>query len=299
MTPVPAVRDRVLGTEVLVAGVPPAAQAAALAALHRVEAVFSRFRPTSDLCRVNAAGGAPVRVAPVFAAALADACAHAAATGGAFSPLLGREVAATGYAVDLAQVPGRPSAAPPPALASPRVRIDHGTATVAVPPGVAVDLGGFVKGWAVQRVADELRAGGAPRGLVDAGGDVACWTDGEPWRIGVAPPGPGAALRVLRLPGRAAVATGSTARRAWRDAGGAPQHHVIDPRTGRPARSGYVQATTWETGEWADLGALEAAATALLVLGPEQGPPLLAARYPDASWLAVDPDGATTSGGAR
>jgi thiamine biosynthesis lipoprotein len=297
VTPVPAVRDRVLGTEVLVAGVPSAAQAAALAALHRVEAVFSRFRPGSDLCRVNAAGGVPVRVAPVFAAALADACAHAAATGGVFSPLLGREVAATGYAVDLAEVPGRPSAAPPPAVTAPRVRIDHGSGTVAVPPGVALDLGGFVKGWAVQRVADELRAGGAPRGLVDAGGDVACWTDGEPWRVGVARPGTDA--RVLRLHGRAAVATGSTAHRAWRDADGAPQHHVIDPRTGRPCRSGWVRVTTWQAGEGADLGALEAAATALLVLGPEQGPPLLAARYPDASWLAVDPAGATTTGGVR
>ncbi len=366
-----AVRDRVFGTDVLVAGVPPAAQAAALAALHRVEAVFSRFRPGSDLCRVDAAGGAPVRVAPVFAAALADACAHARATGGIFSPLLGREVAATGYAVDLAHVPGRPAGPLPPPVPAPRVRIDHDTSTVTVPAGVGLDLGGFVKGWAVQRVADELRAGGAPRGLIDAGGDIACWTDGEPWRIGLPLPGsvdlsgsgdlpgsvdlsgsgelfgsaslfgpgdlssqagrpgpdagagsldrpgpgacpPGSATRCEAVPpsdgpppttlvcsGRAAVATGSTMARAWRDAGGTTRHHVIDPRTGRPARSGFVQVTAWASGEDADLGALEAATTGLLVLGPGAGPALLAERYPGTTWLALDRSGVVSGGGVE
>lgn len=287
------VRDRVFGTDVLVAGVPPAAQAAALAALHRVEAVFSRFRPGSDLCRVDAAGGAPVRVAPVFAAALADACVQARVTGGIFSPLLGREVAATGYDVDLAHVPGRPAGPLPPPVADPRVRIDHDASTVAVAPDVSLDLGGFVKGWAVQRVADELRAGGAPRGLVDAGGDIACWTDGEPWRIGAAPP---ARLPDLVFDGRAAVATSSTLGRAWCDASGAARHHVIDPRTGRPAGSGFVQVTVWASGRTADLGALEAAATALLVLGPGEGPALLAERYPGTAWVALDRRGVLTSG---
>ena len=289
-----AVRDRIMGTEVLVAGLAPAVQSEVFTALRHVERVFSRFQAGSDTSRVNAAGGCPVRVSPLFAAALQEACAHAARTGGLFSPLLGAEVAATGYDTDIAGVPGRPARPLPPPVAAPRVEIDHDAGTVAVAAGVAVDLGGFVKGWAAQRVADDLRSRGVPRGLIDAGGDVVAWHEpgGPPWQVGVTHPGSAAPVATLALGPHGAAATSSTTRRAWTGADGVPRHHVIDPRSGRPAASGCVQATV----AGRDLGAAEVQATCVLVLGPVDGPRWLADHDPAAAWWTVDAAGRVRRG---
>lgn len=282
------ITDRLMGTDVRVAGLPPALAAEAFTALRHAERVFSRFRPDSDTSRVNAAAGRPVRVTPLFAAALQEACGHAATTGGLFSPLLGAEVAATGYDVDFGRVPGRP-ARPLPPPAEPRVVIDHDRGTVAVPFGVAVDLGGFVKGWAAQRVAADLRRRGVPRGLIDAGGDVVAWHEpGEaPWEVVIADPGSG----TVPLGPCGAVATSSTALRSWTGADGVARHHVIDPRTGRPADSGCVQATVAAP----DLATAEVLATCMLVLGPEEGPRRLADR--SSGWCTVDGSGSVRRGG--
>jgi thiamine biosynthesis lipoprotein len=283
-----AVSDRLMGTDVRLVGLPPALAAEAFAELRHAEQVFSRFHSDSDTSRVNAAAGGPVRVSPLFAAALQEACAHSATTGGLFSPLLGAEVAATGYDVDFGRVPGRP-ARPLPPRAEPHVVIDHDRGTVAVPAGVAVDLGGFVKGWAAQRVAAGLRRRGVPRGLIDAGGDVVAWHEagGIPWEVVVAEPGSG----TVALGPSGAVATSSTVRRSWTDADGVRRHHVIDPRTGLPADSGCVQATVAAP----DLATAEVLATCMLVLGPEEGPRLLAERV--SGWCTVDTDGHVRRGG--
>jgi thiamine biosynthesis lipoprotein len=284
-----AVTDHLMGTDVRVAGLPPALAAEAFTALRHAEQVFSRFRPDSDTSRVNAGAGRPVHVSPLFAAALQEACDHAATTGGIFSPLLGAEVAATGYDVDFTRVPGRP-ANPLPPPAEPRVVFDHDRGTVAVPHGVAVDLGGFVKGWAAQRVAADLRRRGVPRGLIDAGGDVVAWHEpgGAPWEVAIAAPGEG----TVTLSPRGAVATSSTARRSWTGADGVRRHHVIDPRTGLPAESGCVHATVAAP----DLAAAEVLATCMLVLGPDEGPRLLAERV--SGWCTVDVSGRLRRGGS-
>jgi FAD:protein FMN transferase len=289
-----AVTDRLMGTDVRVAGLPPTLAAEAFSTLRQAEQVFSRFLPHSDTSRVNAAAGRPVRVSPLFAAALQEACAHAAATEGLFSPLLGAEIAATGYDVDFARVPGRP-AHPLPPPAEPQVAIDHDAGTVAVPHGVAVDLGGFVKGWAAQRVAADLRRRGVPRGLIDAGGDVVAWHEpgGAPWEVAIAEPGSGTvALCTIALGPCGAVATSSTVRRSWTGADGVRRHHVIDPRTGHPADSGCVQATVVAP----DLATAEVLATCMVVLGPSEGPGRLAGRA--AGWCTVDVDGRVRHGGS-
>jgi thiamine biosynthesis lipoprotein len=283
-----AVTDRLMGTDVRVVGLAPALAAETFTALRHAERVFSRFLPESDTSRVNTAAGRPVRVSPLFAAALQEACEHAATTGGLFCPLLGAEVAATGYDVDFARVPGRPARPLPPGP-EPRVEIDHERGTVAVPHGLAVDLGGFVKGWAAQRVAADLRRRGVPRGLIDAGGDVVAWHEpgGEPWEVAIASPGAG----MITLSPRGAVATSSTARRCWTGADGVRRHHVIDPRTGLPAHSGCVQATIAAP----DLATAEVLATCMLVLGPADGPRLLADRV--SGWCTVDGSGRVQRGG--
>ncbi|MDT0306434.1 FAD:protein FMN transferase [Streptomyces sp. DSM 44917] len=282
-----ALRERLMGTEVL-AVAPPAEAARVFAQLREAERIFSRFRPGSDLSRANAAaGGEPVRVSPLLLAVLGEAIGYQRRTGGLFSPFLGADLQRLGYAADFAALDpgGVPEPAPPgpgPDPAAP-VRIDHDRGTLGLPAGLALDLGGFVKGWSVQRAAEDLRA---PRALIDAGGDLVALRgpEGPPWRVGVAHPLRERPVGVLELPPVAAVATSSVARRAWRTANGRPLHHIVDPRTGEPADSDCLQATVLLD----DLAAAEVYATCLTILGTENGPAWLARRDPAAAWITVD-----------
>jgi thiamine biosynthesis lipoprotein len=285
-------RDRVMGTDLMLV-LPARQHAAVLEWLRTVERTFSRFDPGSDTSRVNAGG--PVAVSELFLAALDEACRYLDATGGLFSPFLGAELARLGYDTDFALV-GTPEVAPAPLPAqAPAVHIDHDHRTVTLSPGLAVDLGGFVKGWSVQRAAQTQReAGRVPYGMIDAGGDLVAWRPegGRPWRIGVEHPLRERPVGVLELPaGTVAVATSSVVRRSWRDRAGTVLHHIVDPRTGAPAGSDCAQATVM-TG---DLAAAEVYATCLVLLGTREGPQWLAGQDPDARWITVDRDGRVRS----
>jgi thiamine biosynthesis lipoprotein len=153
------------------------------------------------------------------------------------------------------------------------VRLDPVSRTIALPPGCRIDLGGIGKGWTVDRACALLRARGFRSFAVDAGGDLYAagqQGDGTPWSVGVAAPvDPAKELAVLTLDG-GAVATSTTAQRRWR-VGGEARHHLIDPRTRRPAASGIVAATVvTET-----VTRAEVLAKAALVLGLEAGGALL------------------------
>ncbi|MBI5565979.1 MAG: FAD:protein FMN transferase, partial [Chloroflexi bacterium] len=136
-----------------------------------------------------------------------------------------------------------------------------------LPLGVRLDLGGIVKGWAVQRAAQQLAKYGPC--LVDAGGDI--MTQGTVpgtthWTIEIADPFDRANdIASLRLRDRA-VATSGIDRRKWQR-GGTWQHHLIDPRTGQSAASDalsvtVIAPTTIEA---------EVYAKAVFVLGAEAG----------------------------
>lgn len=281
-------RDRVMGTDLMLA-LPPPEQAAVLAWLRDVERTFSRFDPDSDTSRVNAGG--PVEVSELFLTVLDEACRHLDATGGLFNPFLGADLARLGYAADFALVGTPDVAAPAAPSGAPAVRIDHDRRTVTLSPGLAVDLGGFVKGWSVQRAA---RIGRVPYGMIDAGGDLVAWRPEErpPWRIGVEHPLRERPIGVLEpAGGMVAVATSSVVRRSWQDRAGTTLHHIIDPRTGAPAASDCLQATVVGT----DLAAAEVQAKCLLLLGTEEGPRWLAGQDPDAGWITVDRDGRVRS----
>jgi thiamine biosynthesis lipoprotein len=118
-----------------------------------------------------------------------------------------------------------------------------------------VDPTGLAKGWIAERALEQLRLAGVGAAMVNAGGDVVAFGEPEPgrrWRIGVVDPrGPGALLGVVELDG--AVATSGTNERG---------DHVLDPRSGLPARE-LLSATV--TGP--DLALADALSTGLLAAG--------------------------------
>jgi thiamine biosynthesis lipoprotein len=268
----------------------------AVALLRRAERRLSRFDPRSDLSRINRRAGEPVRVARLTREVVAEALAAAHATGGLFDPTVLRAVQAAGYDRDFALLAERGAvqlAAPPVQRARFRaVAIDAHAGTVCVPEGVGLDLGGIAKGWLADAVVRRLRRSGAA--LADLGGDIAVAGSppgGEAWEVEVADPWDGSRTLGLLYLRAGGVATSGVLRRRWRTPDG-PQHHIIDPRTGRPACTDLVQATVAAP----RAAAAEAAATAALLLGRDQAAEVLALSGCLAGVL-VDVHGAVTSVG--
>lgn len=207
-----------------------------------VERRFSRFRDDSELAVLNRAHG-PQRVSAEMIELLVAAGRHVSATEALFDPTIGAALRAVGY--DRSFAPGRldrpePGSAPQLGRFT-DLSIDEATRSVERPPHVHLDFGGFLKGRTVDRAA-ELTPSPA---MIDAGGDAAligAGIDGAGWIVEIEDPDDeSAVLLTLRATDRA-IATSAANRRHWR-VGATTAHHLIDPRTGTPARSDLAQVT--------------------------------------------------------
>jgi len=212
-----------------------------IARIDRWASHLTRHTETSDLSVLNADPKSAVPVRPILAAALLAGMAAAEASEGfADITLLDARLAAEGSG-DLARA-SRLSECEV-------IRGHRGTAIVRRPPGLHFDLGGVGKGWIADRALNLLDAW--PSAVVDADGDLAVRVaPGRVWEVGVDDPRtPDTNLTVLRLgapaggaPTRWGVATSGTSIHRW-NVGGGVSHHLIDPRTGRPAQTDVIQAT--------------------------------------------------------
>ncbi len=110
--------------------------------------------------------------------------------------------------------------------------------------GMQLDFGGFVKEYAADRVAQQLRDAGFAHGLVDLGGDLSSvgpHPDGTPWRVGVRDPfGSGRAIAAVALHHGGIATSGDYERGMLVD--GRRYGHILDPRTGWPVES-FVSVT--------------------------------------------------------
>ncbi|MGH2460336.1 MAG: FAD:protein FMN transferase [Chloroflexota bacterium] len=247
-------RFRAMNTDVVAVVVAPDRPESATAALREVEALFvqveatlSRFRPESELSQMNRRAGEPFHASPLLFAVVAAALEVARATKGVFDPTILGALVAAGYDRSFENVPPElDDPVLPPIGPRPRWRDVHlvsATRTIVLPKGAGLDLGGIGKGWTVDRAMERL---GIFAGFgIDAGGDLSCRgtrADGRPWTVGIQDPRqPDRDLAVLAVR-EGAVATSTVARRHWYRAGEA-QHHLIDPRTGRPGRTDVRSAT--------------------------------------------------------
>lgn len=269
------------------------ARAAVEDELAAIDLACSRFRPDSELSRLNALSGRTVSVSPLLLEALQLALRAAELTDGDVDPTVGRALQLAGYDRDwklLRPAQGQPA---PAARVRARVRsgwrelsLDVGGASVRVTAGISLDLGATAKAWAADRAATVAAASAGCGALVSVGGDIATCgaAPGDGWQIRVtddhrsdaAAPGQTIAITCGGL------ATSSTAVRRWSHAGHT-MHHIIDPRTGAPVRD------TWRTVSVAAASCADAniAATAALVRA-RRAPSWLAASALPARLLAWD-----------
>lgn len=267
-----AVAERAaLGTNARIAVWPPEsldrAQIAVDAVLSALDHQASRFRPDSEISRINAAGGGLFMLSDGLAQAVGVALAAARWTGGLTDPTVGAALVGLGYDRDFASIDAdRQELASPPLWVPGWQSVELAGFMLRVPPDVLLDLGATAKGLGSDRAARAAMSASGQAGgiLVELGGDIAIAGTAPRggWPITVADPGaPVPPAELVRLPA-GAIATSSVTCRTWRRAG-RTLHHIVDPRTGLPA-DGPWQMATVAAATCADANA---AATAAIVAG--------------------------------
>jgi thiamine biosynthesis lipoprotein len=203
------------------------------AVLSAVDVACSRFRPDSELRRLELTPGRPTEVTPLLAALIDAALTAAEWTGGDVDPTIGIAMSSLGYDRDLALIEIDGAALPLAVGRAPgwqQIRL-HGE-ELTIPAGVRLDLGAVGKAFAADLCATLVHTSCGTDVLVSLGGDIATAGSGPDWHVLVSD-GPDEPSCTVRLAAGMAMATSSTISRQWRR-GGRLLHHVLDPRTCQP-----------------------------------------------------------------
>ena len=279
--------------------------AEAFALGERLEHRWSRFLPSSDISALNRAQGRPVMVSSDTIDLVECALTAWRATGGWFDPGMLDSLESLGYdrthqelALDPAPLvlgADLGDQLPPQRAEVGAIETDRVLGSVRFPTGLSFDPGGVGKGLAVDRMVDFLVQSGATTVLVELGGDLrvvgqppAGW---DTWPVMVEDPfAPGTNSFVIPITD-GAVCTSSRVRRRWIH-DGQQNHHLLDPRSGRPSQSPVVSVTVLSgVAWWADV-----LAKAALVAGPEAGCRLIESL--DLGGVLTDAEGTRTMAGS-
>ncbi|MEB3102193.1 FAD:protein FMN transferase [Ferviditalea candida] len=262
-----------------------------------VEQKASRFRPDSDLSRLNRwAPGEPCQVSPTLYRLLRKAWQLAVDTDYLFQPFVGSALKRLGYDRSFEEVLGAGSSPGAnfvgegsfhPIMEEDALQFDETAFTVTRRSEAELDLGGVGKGWSADGAASFMRREfGITSGLVDAGGDLRVWSDEDPWCIGIEHP-EDEETEILQLwINDAGVATSNVLHRRWKQ-GGLIRHHILDGRTGLPAQSDVIQATVLapRTCE------AEVAAKIICMLGADEAVSWMETHFPHHGYVMVKTTG--------
>lgn len=243
------------------------------------EQTLSRFRPDSELSRLNQTFDQPVEVSDTLWDVFQYSLSAETITNGLVTPTVLDAVIEAGYNQSFDDLP--------------RYQTQHGSQilsavnplsmvlwnekdhTICLPHGVRLDFGGVAKGWAANQTATRLKEYGS--GLMNAAGDIAIndpLANGDSWLIGVKNPFvKDTDFETLKI-GHGGVATSGKDRRRWSQ-NGSPRHHIINPYTGQSAETNVMTATIVAP----TVMEAEAAAKAVVILGGEEG----------LAWIESDP----------
>jgi thiamine biosynthesis lipoprotein len=233
------------------------ATVAVMREFQRLHDMLHAWKP-SELSGLNAAiaQGKSKQVSAELAAMLQDAARVSAQSGGLFNPSIGGLIQAWGFQADdfKAVLPDEKKVA---AL----VRADPKMSDLVISAAgvrsdnkaVKLDLGGYAKGYALDRAAEILKQQGIHDALINIGGNVMAlgMHGSRAWRVGIQHPRKAGPLATLELHDGEAIGTSGDYQRYF-ELGGKRYCHLIDPRTGYPVQG--VQAVTILThGEHAGL----------------------------------------------
>lgn len=236
--------------------------------MKRIEKLMSTYIPDSEISRINrAAGKKAISVSPEVEEVIREGIYWSEQSGGAFDITVEPLVQLWDFEGEKEIIPGKNTLRKTASLVNYRnIEIKDHTVRLKK-PGMAINVGGLAKGYAVDRAISILR-GGVSSGIVNAGGDLFAFgkkNKRNSWTIGLQHPRkPQDLLAAFAVNNQAIATSGDYQRYFIKD--GVRYHHIFDPKTGRPAR--LMISATLITTEVLDADAL---ATAVFVMGPDKG----------------------------
>jgi thiamine biosynthesis lipoprotein len=236
--------------------------------MQRIEGLMSTYIPDSEISRINrAAGKQAVAVSPEVEEVIREGIFWSEQSNGAFDITVEPLVQLWDFDGEKEFIPGESTIRKTASLVNYRnIEIkDHNVRLKN--RGMAINVGGLAKGYAVDRAISILRSK-VSSGIVNAGGDLYAFgqkSKQNSWTIGLQHPRkPQDLLAAFAVKNQAIATSGDYQRYFMKD--GVRYHHIFDPQTGRPAR--MMISTTIITTEVMDADAL---ATAVFVMGPDKG----------------------------
>jgi len=287
---------RAMNTTVMLAAEGEGAIAGMYAAksfIDECEQRFSRFLPASELSDLNRSAGDWIRVSADLMDMLQLSMKYYVETKGIFDPSILSDLKRIGYDRSMDEI--RANGVSLPAYSSKRtsrpvfheIDLDLANRRVLLPRGMEIDLGGIAKAWIVEKATQYLNKYADICG-VSAGGDILFIgrpLDGMDWDVSLEDPrSPTQTLAHLHIP-TGAIATSSIMKRTWSQ-GEQARHHLIDPRTGEPARTDWLSVTVISS----SVVEADVYAKAILIAGEKELHSLLN-EMQDLAFIAVDSEG--------
>ena len=256
------------------------------------EARFSRFMENSELSNLNRLSGSWAEVSADLFTLLELSQKFHQETAGLFNPAILDALEYAGYDRSMDEIratevhqPAFPKRPIVPRFSD--VRLDHENCMVFLPAGTHIDLGGIAKGWIAEKGAN-LLSEYATTSVVDAGGDmfmIGLPENQSSWQVDLENPlDPEQNVAVLNV-GPGAIATSSIVKRSWMQ-DQHHRHHLIDPRSGKPAETDWLSVTVI-----APHAAKAEVFAKVLLIGGKSAAASLTARHIDIYVIAVDHHG--------
>ncbi|MED1204579.1 FAD:protein FMN transferase [Heyndrickxia acidicola] len=257
--------------------------------LRYVDAEWSRFRNNNELDQLNRAPiGTELVLSPPLYDVLRTADQYRIKTQDRFSPYLKKALEQQGYNRSF-PFSSSESSVLESFIVEENPYVFKEDFTVVKKTERQIDLGGIGKGYAVQGAAKWLQEHGAVYGLVDGGGDMAVWSDGEKqWKIGVSDAWDSSRQAGVFTFKNASIATSNRVYRSWTQGTEQEQkHHLLDGRTGKVLDSDIVQATAVAS----NCAEAEVAAKMCFLLKEEEREQWFKNEMPDVHYLLLKANG--------
>ena len=248
---------------------------AAFARMQQVEKALSSYDPDADIARLNRTHD--TAISPDTFEALRRASRYYARSGGYFDITVGSVTRGLYRFGEAERLPGDDELR---AAQTGFASVEFNAARARTPEGITLDLGGFGKGFGVDKAIERLKQCGVTRGSVALSGDIRCLGSCD---LAIENPAGGAPLLRFRTRMReGGISTSGTYRRYVKDE---THHHLIDPKTKTP-ETGFVSVTLIGTADSSDL---DAWTTAAAVMPEEKALAFL--RSLPVAWVLVYPGG--------
>ncbi|MFP4660830.1 MAG: FAD:protein FMN transferase [Halanaerobiales bacterium] len=240
--------------------------------LNEIEKNMSKTIEESDIYSINQNAGDFVSIEQDTFEVIEKALYYARLTEGRFDPSIGSLVELWGIGTNKARVPVEGEIAEAQSLVNYNwVELNPDQKSVRLKKeGMRLDLGAIAKGYAADEVRNILREEGIDSAYINMGGNVLVVggkPDNNPWRIGIQDPrhNRGNTMAIVEVKDKTVVTSGNYER--YFEKNGVIYHHIVDPTTGYPARSGLLSVSIVSD----DSFDADALSTSLFILGPEKG----------------------------